>query len=137
MPGFALIMVGLVIAGPWLTMVGARIMARRTSRPGTLIAARRLADDPRAAFRAVSGLVLALFITTVAVALIATQDTKHVAPVAARRPATPSSISSVDAALTTDRWRGSSPPPRRTRADAAAADPRRPGHRRVPRGPGR
>jgi hypothetical protein len=78
--GFALIMIGLVIAGPWLTMAGARVLARRASRPGTLIAARRLADDPRAAFRAVSGLVLALFIFTVAAALLATQDTKHVAP---------------------------------------------------------
>jgi hypothetical protein len=78
--GFALIMIGLVIAGPWLTMTGARVLARRAGRPGTLIAARRLADDPRAAFRAVSGLVLALFIFTVAAALIATQDTKHVAP---------------------------------------------------------
>jgi hypothetical protein len=76
-PGFLLIMVGLVIAGPWLTMIGARIMARRTSRPSTLIAARRLGDDPRGAFRAVSGLVLALFITTVAVAAITTQDAKE------------------------------------------------------------
>jgi len=57
-------------------MAAARIMARRTSRPGALIAARRLADDPRAAFRAVSGLVLALFITTVAVVGITTQDAK-------------------------------------------------------------
>ena len=76
-PGFALIMIGLVIAGPWLTMAGARILARRASRPGPLIAARRLADDPRAAFRAVGGLVLALFIFTVAATLIATQDTKQ------------------------------------------------------------
>ena len=74
--GFLLIIVGLVIAGPWLTMAAARVMARRTSRPGALIAARRLADDPRAAFRAVSGLVLALFITTVAVVGITTQDAK-------------------------------------------------------------
>jgi hypothetical protein len=74
--GFALIMIGLVTAGPWLTMAGARVMARRASRPSALIAARRLADDPRAAFRAVSGLVLALFIFTVAAVLIATQDTK-------------------------------------------------------------
>ena len=71
-PGFLLIIVGLVLAGPWLTMATARVMARRTSRPGTLIAARRLADDPRAAFRAVSGLVLALFVTTVAVLGITT-----------------------------------------------------------------
>jgi hypothetical protein len=76
--GFLFIIVGLVIAGPWLTMGMARVMARRTSRPGTLIAARRIADDPRAAFRAVSGLVLALFITTVAVVAITTQDTKNV-----------------------------------------------------------
>ena len=75
-PGFALIMTGLVIAGPWLTMAGARVLARRANRPGALIAARRLADDPRAAFRAVSGLVLALFIITVAATLIATQNTK-------------------------------------------------------------
>jgi hypothetical protein len=74
--GFLLIIAGLVIAGPWLTMAAARVMARRTSRPGALIAARRLADDPRAAFRAVSGLVLALFITTVAVVGITTQDAK-------------------------------------------------------------
>ena len=75
-PGFALIMVGLIIGGPWLTMAAARVLARRASRPGALIAARRLADDPRAAFRAVSGLVLALFIFTVAAALLATQNTK-------------------------------------------------------------
>jgi hypothetical protein len=74
--GFALIMIGLVIAGPWLTMAGARVLVRRASRPGALIAARRLADDPRAAFRAVSGLVLALFIFTVAATLLATQNTE-------------------------------------------------------------
>jgi hypothetical protein len=73
---FALIIVGLFIAGPWLTMVAARAMARWTSRPGTLIAAGRLAADPWGAFRAVSGLVLALFITTVAVVAITTQDAK-------------------------------------------------------------
>ena len=76
MSSFAIILVGLFIAGPWLTMAAARVMARWTSRPGTLIAARRIADDPRAAFRAVSGLVLALFITTVAVVAISTQDAK-------------------------------------------------------------
>ncbi|HVT67640.1 MAG TPA: ABC transporter permease, partial [Trebonia sp.] len=74
---FALIIIGLFIAGPWLTMATAKGMARWTSRPGTLIAARRLADDPRAAFRAVSGLVLALFVTTVAVVAITTQNAKN------------------------------------------------------------
>jgi hypothetical protein len=80
LPAFILIMAGLVTAGPWLTLAGARLMARRTSRPATLIAARRLADNPKAGFRAVSGLVLALFITTVAVALITTQNAKSAGP---------------------------------------------------------
>jgi hypothetical protein len=79
-PGFALIIAGLILAGPWLTMAIARVMARRTSRPGTLLAARRLADDPRAAFRAVSGLVLALFVTTVAVVGITTWNAEQLTP---------------------------------------------------------
>ena len=73
---FFIILVGLFIAGPWLTMAAAVTMARWTSRPATLLAARRIGDDPRAAFRAVSGLVLALFITTAAVVAITTQDAK-------------------------------------------------------------
>jgi len=73
---FALIIIGLFIAGPWLTMAAARLMARWTSRPGTLIAARRIGDDPRSAFRSVSGLVLALLVTTVATIAITTQDAK-------------------------------------------------------------
>jgi hypothetical protein len=72
LPGILVIMAGLVIAGPWLTMVGARVMARHSGRPATLIAARRLADNPQAGFRAVSGLVLALFVTSVAVGIITT-----------------------------------------------------------------
>ena len=74
---FFIILVGLFIAGPWITMATARAMARWTSRPATLLAARRIGDDPRAAFRAVSGLVLALFITTAAVVAITTQDAKE------------------------------------------------------------
>ena len=79
-PGFALIVLGLVLAGPWLTKAGAAALIRRTSRPATLIAARRLADDPRAGFRAVSGLVLALFVTTVAVAVITTINVNRSSP---------------------------------------------------------
>ena len=39
---------------------------------GALIAARRLADNPQAGFRAISGLVLALFVTTAAIGTITT-----------------------------------------------------------------
>ncbi|HEX6857093.1 MAG TPA: FtsX-like permease family protein [Streptosporangiaceae bacterium] len=72
LPGFALVLAGLVIAGPWLTMTGARLLARRARRPAALIAARRLADNPRAGFRAVSGLILTLFVTTVTLGVITT-----------------------------------------------------------------
>ncbi|MFC5002485.1 FtsX-like permease family protein [Dactylosporangium cerinum] len=72
LPGLLLIMVGLVFAGPWLTMIGARLLARRAQRPATLIAARRLADNPAAAFRAISGVVIGLFVTTVSVGIIQT-----------------------------------------------------------------
>ncbi|MBN0048367.1 hypothetical protein JS756_30510 [Streptomyces actuosus] len=72
LPGFLVVMLGLVIAGPWLTMVVARAVARYTRRPAALIAVRRLADDPKAGFRAVSGLVLALFVTTATVSIIGT-----------------------------------------------------------------
>ncbi|MFD9064543.1 FtsX-like permease family protein [Kitasatospora purpeofusca] len=75
--GFLVVMLGLVIAGPWLTMAVARLVAARTSRPASLIAVRRLADDPKAGFRSVAGLVLALFVTTATVAIIGTIDTNR------------------------------------------------------------
>ncbi|WFE53964.1 FtsX-like permease family protein [Micromonospora sp. WMMD1155] len=82
LPALLLIMAGLVFAGPWLTMVGARVMARYASRPATLIAARRLADNPKAGFRAISGIMLALFVTSVAVGVITTiVDNRGPAPV--------------------------------------------------------
>ncbi|WP_433384564.1 FtsX-like permease family protein [Actinoplanes sp. CA-142083] len=68
--GILLTMVGLVVAGPYLTMAGSRLLARLARRPAALIAGRRLADDPRAGFRAVSGLMLALFVTSVATGVI-------------------------------------------------------------------
>jgi FtsX-like permease family protein len=70
--GVLLVMAGLVIAGPWLTMLASRLVIRQASRPATLIAARRLADNPQTAFRAISGLVLAVFVGTCAIAIITT-----------------------------------------------------------------
>ncbi len=70
--GFVLIMIGIIAAGPWLTMACTRLLALRSGRAATLIATRRLADNPAAAFRAVSGLILAVFIGTVFVAGTAT-----------------------------------------------------------------
>ncbi|MFI0939687.1 FtsX-like permease family protein [Streptomyces sp. NPDC021020] len=70
LPGILVVLGGLVVAGPWLTMAGARLMAGRARRPAGLVAGRRLSDDPKAGFRAVSGLVLALCVTTTAVGII-------------------------------------------------------------------
>lgn len=70
--GFMLVMIGLLVAGPWLTMAGARFVAGRANRPAALLAGRRLSDNPRAAFRSVSGLIIALFVTTAAWGIVST-----------------------------------------------------------------
>jgi hypothetical protein len=62
--GFVLLVVGLVLAGPWLTTAGSRLMVKRAGRPATLLAGRRLLDNPKAAFRFISGLVIALFVAS-------------------------------------------------------------------------
>jgi hypothetical protein len=72
--GFLLSVGGLFVAGSWLTAVGARLLGWRTGHPALLLAARRLADNPRASFRAISGLVLALFVTTASIGILATID---------------------------------------------------------------
>jgi hypothetical protein len=81
--GILILMAGLVIAGPWLTMVGSKLMTRRAQRAATVVAARRLSDNPQAAFRAVSGLVLALFVTSVAVGIMTTMNANRNPPVSA------------------------------------------------------
>jgi hypothetical protein len=63
-PGLLLTMIGLVIAGPWLTAQAARLFGRVASGSSALLATRRLADNPRRAFRAVAGLTLAVFLGT-------------------------------------------------------------------------
>ena len=62
--GVFLIMAGLVIGGSWLTMQAARVLARNSRGASSLLASRRLADNPKAAFRTVSGLVLAVFVAS-------------------------------------------------------------------------
>jgi len=62
--GFVLLVLGLVLAGPWFTTAGSRLMTKRASRPATLIAGRRLLDNPKTAFRFISGLVVALFVAS-------------------------------------------------------------------------
>jgi hypothetical protein len=69
---FGLMTVGLIVAGPWLTMIGARLLSRVARRDATLIAARRMADDPARAFRSISGLILAVFVGSVFIGIAGT-----------------------------------------------------------------
>jgi hypothetical protein len=69
-PGLLITLAGLVIAGPWLTAAAARLFARLVRGPSPLLAARRLADNPQAAFRTVAGLVLAVFLGTIVAGLL-------------------------------------------------------------------
>ena len=68
-PGLLIILIGLVVAGPWLTAQAARLL-RRSGGASPLLAARRLGDNPKAAFRSVSGLVLAVFLGTIVAGLL-------------------------------------------------------------------
>jgi len=62
---FAGVIGGIAYAGPWLTTLVGRILAR-LPRGGaaTLLAARRLVDDPRGSFGAIAGVVMAVFVAT-------------------------------------------------------------------------
>jgi hypothetical protein len=59
------ILIGLVLAGPWACMWISRGLARLSGRASTLLASRRIAADPYTAFRAVSGVALAVFVATI------------------------------------------------------------------------
>jgi hypothetical protein len=65
MAAFAVMIWGIVAAGPWFTVLAARVIGRRGQRASVLLAGRRLEDDPVGGFRAVSGLVLAVFVASV------------------------------------------------------------------------
>jgi hypothetical protein len=69
-PGLIVILIGLVVGGPWLTAQAARLFGRFMTGASSLLAARRLADNPKAAFRSVSGLVLAVFLGTIVAGLM-------------------------------------------------------------------
>jgi hypothetical protein len=79
-PGLLVTMIGLVIGGPWLTAALARLCARVLTGASPLLATRRLADDPKLAFRAVRGLVLAVFLGTIVGALVPTLDALSATP---------------------------------------------------------
>jgi hypothetical protein len=81
-PGLLLTMIGLVIAGPWLTAWTAWLFGRLASGSSVLLAARRLADNPKRAFRAVTGLTLAVFLGTMVGLIVPALNTTEQTPTA-------------------------------------------------------
>jgi ABC-type antimicrobial peptide transport system permease subunit len=63
--GFLLILVGIVVIGPWLTRLVSRIGLRQARSAAGVIAASRIQQTPVATFRSVSGLVIAVFVVSV------------------------------------------------------------------------
>ncbi|MFJ8470101.1 FtsX-like permease family protein [Streptomyces swartbergensis] len=59
---FAAVFLALAVIGPWMVRLLGRIVTALAKRPATLLAGRRLLDDPKAAWRIVSGLTLAGFV---------------------------------------------------------------------------
>lgn len=57
--GLGAVIATLSVMGPWVTWTIGALMSRFARRPSTLIAGRRIGDDPRGAYRTVSGMVLA------------------------------------------------------------------------------
>ncbi|MDR3068889.1 MAG: FtsX-like permease family protein [Cellulomonas sp.] len=68
--GFVLVALGVTLAGPILTAWAARLGARWTRSAAGVLAVNRIRQHPRATFRSVSGLVLAVFVVTVFAASI-------------------------------------------------------------------
>jgi len=76
-PSLELILLGLllvvgsaVVVGPWVTYAVGRLFVRFWRRPSGLLAGRRLLDDPRGAYRASAGVVLAVFVGSMALTLM-------------------------------------------------------------------
>jgi predicted lysophospholipase L1 biosynthesis ABC-type transport system permease subunit len=72
-----MVILGIVVAGPWLTMGIGRLLVRFARRPATLLAGHRLATDPTAGFRSIAGLVVVVFLVT----MVAVATTIAEAPV--------------------------------------------------------
>ncbi|WP_199428965.1 FtsX-like permease family protein [Qaidamihabitans albus] len=70
--GLATVIGAAVLAGPWITSAIGGIFLRVWRRPAALLAGRRLREDPKGAYRASAGVVLAVFTGSMALTLLPT-----------------------------------------------------------------
>jgi hypothetical protein len=72
--GFAGVILGIVVAGPWLVAALAGAVAGGARGPGALIAGRRLQASPGTAFRAIGGAVLGVFAATAVLVYLPSEE---------------------------------------------------------------
>ena len=72
--GLGAVIVTLAVIGPWITWTIGAVLGAFARRSATLIAARRIGDDPKGADRTVSGMVLAGLIVGFLFAVIPTME---------------------------------------------------------------
>lgn len=78
--GFLLTLLGLLVAGPWLTRLLSTVLAAQAGSAAGVVAMNRMKRTPRATFRAVSGLVLAVFAVTVFAGAVTSERFEASAP---------------------------------------------------------
>ncbi|KAA9151905.1 FtsX-like permease family protein [Amycolatopsis acidicola] len=65
-----LLVASAIVVGPWVTFAVGRFFVGGWRKPSGLLAGRRLLDDPRGAYRASAGVVLAVFVGSMALTLM-------------------------------------------------------------------
>lgn len=80
--GLAMVVFAAVVIGPWVTFVVGALFVRWWRGPAGLLTGRRLRDDPRGAYRATAGVVLAVLVGTMALTIMPslTNSVSGVAP---------------------------------------------------------
>jgi MFS family permease len=72
--GLFLLVASAMFVGPWVTSAVGGTFVRIWRRPSSLLAGRRLRDDPKGAYRASAGIVLAVFTGSMALTLLPSFD---------------------------------------------------------------
>jgi hypothetical protein len=72
--GLFLLVASAMVVGPWVTSAVGGTFVRAWRRPSSLLAGRRLRNDPKGAYRASAGIVLAVFTGSMALTLLPSFD---------------------------------------------------------------
>ena len=75
--GLGAVIATLSVVGPWITWLLGTALTRLARRPAPLIAGRRIVDDPKGAYRTVSGMVLAGLVAGFLFAVLPSLEAVH------------------------------------------------------------